>query len=334
MLDIRKLRALREVALRQSFSDAATSLGYTQSAVSQQLAQLERQAGTALLDRRGRTLRLTAAGKALVDCADAILCRLADAEAEIEAITGSRSGDLRLTVAKDAVATWLPEAIRRFRGRYPAVQVALSVADAVTAAVAVDANELDICVIEWRGSTPLPANVAEVLLLEEPVRVLLPQGHRALGAAADLRSLLDDTWILPSAPSVVTDVFQDLCRRENLRPLVGPAVDDVLAVHGMVAAGLGIALLPASVAELPTRDDVVAVSVDRPEPVRRVVALVRAGIERSPAVAGMLAELVAVTGCLPGQELLRKTVETTPHYEFLSDHAEPAQAWTARRDAG
>ena len=333
MLDIRKLKALREVALRQSFSDAAVGLGYTQSAVSQQIAQLERQAGTALLDRRGRAISLTPAGRALVDCADAILRRILDAEAELEAITGARHGDLRLTVTGDAIATWLPDAVRRFRGRFPSVRIALTVADAAAAPAAIEANEADICVIEWRDSISLPPGVADVPLFDDPVRVLLPQGHRALGAAADLRTLLDDTWLLPSEPSVVTDVFHELCRRENVRPRTGPAVDDLLAVHGMVAAGLGIALLPASAAELPIRDDVVAVAVDRPEPIRRVVALVRGGIERSPAVTAMVAELRGAARWSQ-EPASSDRPETAGHYEFLSGNVELPEAWTTRRNAG
>src|SRR5512133_4206181 len=96
MLDVRRMRVLREVAAHGSFSAAADSLAYTQSAVSQQIAALEREAGTKLVDRSARGVRLTDAGRALVDHADIILARLADAEAELEAIAGLRGGHLRL----------------------------------------------------------------------------------------------------------------------------------------------------------------------------------------------------------------------------------------------
>src|SRR6188472_217330 len=92
MLDVRRMRVLREVAARGSFSAAADSLAYTQSAVSQQIAALEREAGTTLVERNARGVRLTDAGRALVDHADAILARLSDAEAELEAIAGLRGG--------------------------------------------------------------------------------------------------------------------------------------------------------------------------------------------------------------------------------------------------
>src|SRR4051795_7430218 len=113
MLDVRRMRVLREVARRGSFSAAAESLAYTQSAVSQQVAALEREAGTRLVERNARGVRLTDAGQALCQHADAILSRLADAECELEAIAGLRGGRLRLTTFATAGATIVPQAIAR-----------------------------------------------------------------------------------------------------------------------------------------------------------------------------------------------------------------------------
>ena len=96
MLDVRRMRVLKEVAAQRSFSAAAEKLGYTQSAVSQQIAALEREAGSILIERHPRGIRLTDAGEALVRHADKILARLAEAEAELEAIAGLRGGRLRL----------------------------------------------------------------------------------------------------------------------------------------------------------------------------------------------------------------------------------------------
>src|ERR671919_1581720 len=95
MLDVRRMRVLREVALKGSFSAAADSLSFTQSAVSQQIAALEREAGAVLVQRSARGVRLTEAGEALVRHAEAIMARLAEAEAELEAIAGLRGGRLR-----------------------------------------------------------------------------------------------------------------------------------------------------------------------------------------------------------------------------------------------
>src|SRR5947199_7740568 len=114
MLDVRRLRVLREVATQGSFSSAAESLDYTQSAVSQQIATLEREAGTLLVDRSARGVSLTDAGEALVRHADAILARLAEAEAELGAIAGLRGGRLRIVAFPTAGATLAPRAIAAF----------------------------------------------------------------------------------------------------------------------------------------------------------------------------------------------------------------------------
>src|SRR5215212_3557370 len=129
MLDVRRMRVLREVAQRGSFSAAADALAYTQSAVSQQIAALEREAGTRLVERNARGVRLTDAGHALVQHADAILARLADAEAELEAIAGLRGGRLRLAAFPSACATLMPLAVARFRERHPGVDLSLCPAE-------------------------------------------------------------------------------------------------------------------------------------------------------------------------------------------------------------
>src|SRR5881398_812089 len=123
MLDVKRLRVLREVAQHGSFSAAGEALGYTQSAVSQQIAALEREAGSTLVERNARGVRLTGAGQALVEHADAILARLSDAEAELEAIAGLRGGRLRLAAFPSAGASIMPPAIARFRAQHPGVEL-------------------------------------------------------------------------------------------------------------------------------------------------------------------------------------------------------------------
>src|ERR671932_1359747 len=117
MLDVRRMRVLREVARQGSFSAAADALAYTQSAVSQQIAALEREAGVRLVERNARGVRLTDAGRALVEHADAILARLADAEAELEAIAGLRGGRLRLASVPTPGSALVPPALSTFRPR-------------------------------------------------------------------------------------------------------------------------------------------------------------------------------------------------------------------------
>src|SRR3954453_18244133 len=120
------MSVLREVAAQGSFSAATEALAYTKSAVSQQIAALEREAGTQLVERNARGVALTDAGRMLVGHTEAILARLADAESGLGAMAGLRGGRLRLVPLPSAGASIMPEAIARFRARHPAVEITLA----------------------------------------------------------------------------------------------------------------------------------------------------------------------------------------------------------------
>ena len=144
MLDVRRMRVLREVAVRGSFSAAAESLSFTQSAISQQIAALEREAGCTLVQRNARGIRLTEAGEALVRHADAILARLAEAEAELEAIAGLRGGRLRLASFESAAASLMPLAIAAFRAEHPGVELSLIMMEPEDSAPLLRSGEIDL----------------------------------------------------------------------------------------------------------------------------------------------------------------------------------------------
>src|SRR3954452_10809088 len=178
MLDVKRLRVLREVAARGSFSAAAEALAYTQSGVSQQIAALEREAGTRLVERSARGVRLTEAGRALVRHADVILARLADAEAELEAIAGLRGGRLRLVSFPTAGATIMPPAIARFRERHPFVELSLEAAEPAEALDRLRAADCDIAMtIDAPFTTEGDDGVDRVHILDDPMYVVLPEGH-------------------------------------------------------------------------------------------------------------------------------------------------------------
>src|SRR5919201_4441539 len=148
MLDVKRMKVLREVAAERSFSAAAQKLGYTQSAVSQQIAALERESGTVLIERNPRGIRLTDAGEALVRHADGILARLAEAEAELEAIAGLRGGRLRLGSFPTAGATLMPKAIAVFSRKHPGVELSLAEAEPDESLPRLKAGELDLILVD------------------------------------------------------------------------------------------------------------------------------------------------------------------------------------------
>src|SRR5215472_15986188 len=157
MLNVGRLRVLREVAYRGSFSAAAAALSYTQSAVSQQISALEAETGMTLLERRPRGVSLTAAGQRLVGHAEGILAQLEAAEAALSAIAGLRGGRLRMASFPTAGATLMPLAIATVRASYPDVELTLAEGEPDEILPRLRAGELDLALLfEFEGEEPLP----------------------------------------------------------------------------------------------------------------------------------------------------------------------------------
>jgi len=291
MLDVRKLAALREIATRGSFSAAARGLNYSQSAISQQVAQLEREVGALLIERRGRRIRLTPAGQALADRAGPILRDLREAEAELEAITGLRRGTLRLAVFASAAATVVPPAMARFRAGHPGVAITMTIADSGAALSQVANGEADIAIINKSDTFAADRAVAISGLLEDPMRVALPLDHRlAERQSVRLADLSAEPWLLATSSSCADwEVFAAACRRAGFEPRIAFRNDDYLALQGLVAAGLGVALLP-DLVTASVRDDIVLRPLEPRGPVRHVTTVVSAGCQ-SPTVDAMLEAL-------------------------------------------
>src|ERR671914_782192 len=147
MLEVKQLRVLKEVAEHGSFSSAAEALSYSQPAVSQQIAALEKRAGATLVDRTSRGVRLTDAGRALVEHAEVVLSRLAAAEAELEAMAGIRGGRVRLASFPTAGASVLPPAVALFTERYPHVELSFVEREPEDAAQMLRASELEVAIV-------------------------------------------------------------------------------------------------------------------------------------------------------------------------------------------
>ena len=298
MLDVRRMRVLREVAARGSFSAAAEALAYTQSAVSQQIAALEREAGTTLVERSARGVRLTDAGRVLVEHADVILGRLADAEAELEAIAGLRGGRLRLAAFPSAGATVMPEAIARFRQRHPAVELTLEPAEPEPSVLKLRAGEVDVALDITSGFRP-PADdgIERVHLLDDPMYVALPAGHPlARKRTLRLEELADEAWILGTTGSCPdASIFLRSCQLAGFEPRVAFNSDDYFAIQGFVAAGVGASFIP-DLALISVREDIVVRSLGPKPPARVIWAATLRDSYRSPAKQAMIDTLVEVAG--------------------------------------
>jgi DNA-binding transcriptional LysR family regulator len=294
MLDVKRLRILREVANRASFSAAADVLYLSQSAVSQQVATLEREIGMSLLERTSSGPKLTDAGRALVSHADAVINRLDEAERELAAIAGLEGGRLRLVSFPTASATLVTRAVSTFRDRHPAVELHLGEAEPEDSVPALKCGDFDLALTyDYAFTAEEPdRDLERRLLLEEELQVALPPGHPAIRRpAVKLEELADDDWLTGvSRGSCRAHVIQ-LCQAAGFDPKISFESDDYQVLQGLVAAGVGVTLLP-ELALAGRHPEMELRPIAPKPPVRRVWATALAEGSRAPATDAMFEVLV------------------------------------------
>jgi len=292
MLDLKRLRILREVVSRGSFSAAADSLYLSQSAVSQQVATLEREVGMPLLERTRDGTKATAAGRSLVAHADAAIARLEEAERELMEIAGLEGGEVRVASFPSASATLLTMAVREFTSRYPKVRLSADDSEPEDSLPRLRAGEIDLAVVFDYPAIPTPEDrdLERTLLLTESMYVALPVDHPlADQKRVRIADLSDEQWLSGSCPSSCGVMVKQVCRDAGFEPSVGLRTDDYSVMQGFIAAGLGVTLLPDLA--LPTlRDDLVVREALPAAPKRQVWAVTRR--THSHATATMIAALV------------------------------------------
>jgi DNA-binding transcriptional LysR family regulator len=303
MLDVRRLRVLKEVAERGSFSAAAEALSYTQSAVSQQIAALEREAGTTLLQRGAGGIRLTDAGRALTAHADAVLARLADAEQELAAIAGLRGGRIRLASFPSAGATLVTEAVSLFMERYPDVELSLSEREPEESVPALKRGEFDLAVVFEYSNSPAGSELLDGLdcihLLDDPVYAVLPGGHRlAKRKSIRLGELEHESWVGGCMGGVCCSMLEDWCLEAGFHPKLTVESNDHNVQMGLVAVGVGVTLLPELALRI-AHPGVAVREISRPRPMRHIYAAVPSGAYRSPAAQAMIEVLETVSQPVP-----------------------------------
>jgi DNA-binding transcriptional LysR family regulator len=296
MLNVARLKVLDEVARRGSFSAAADALDYTQSAISQQIAALERETGMTLLQRHPRGVSLTAAGQTLVGHAEGILARLESAEAALGAIAGLRGGRLRMASFPTAGATLMPLAIAAFRARHPDVELTLAEGEPEQIAPRLRAGEIDLALLFEFGAAAGDSADADELtrveLLEDPLFLALPREHRlAAKRRLRLQDLRGEAWVQTSSASPCARHVVRSCHAAGFEPNVAFESDDYQTVQGLVAAGVGVALIPELALNPVVREDIAIRALSPHPPVRQVVAATPAGARLQPATPTMLAAL-------------------------------------------
>jgi DNA-binding transcriptional LysR family regulator len=247
MLDVRKLRVLREVENRGTIAAAADALQYTPSAVSQQLAALQAEVGVTLLERVGRSVQLTDAGRRLVRHADEILSRLEEAEAELangEAVRGT----VRVSSFQTAALALLPRTIATLGERHPDLRIEYTEAEAEESLPLLAGGELDLVIAEEYDYLPRPRDprLRREELGRDPILVVLPDSHPAArrGRPVPLEKLAAEPWCTGRNETLFADMVLRACRGAGFEPNVQHRANDLQILLELVAAGHAVSLMP------------------------------------------------------------------------------------------
>lgn len=290
------MQLLRAVVETGSVTEAARDLGYTPSAVSQQLAILERETGLPLLEKSGRGVRPTLAGQLVAERASAIAKTLKDTSLELAAIRDGSQGRLRIRWASSGGAALVPPAVAAYRKQNPAVRVEPCLSSDPLREV-LDGNA-DLALLALPPHAPHPTGVRTFHLLDDPLHVVLPPGHPLEAAdEVDLAQLADEPWVEIAATAPV-DSYQELirasCSSVGFVPQVAVRADDFLAAQGFVAAGLGVRLASNLGLGVGGGTDLGVRRVRNPQPVLRICVMFRDSPATEVAITRMLDELLRV----------------------------------------
>jgi DNA-binding transcriptional LysR family regulator len=296
MLHLGRLRVLSEVVGQRSFSGAAEALSYTQSAVSQAVARLEAETGTPLVIRDRGGVRATAAGATLVEHAEVIFAQVEAAEAALADVLGVRGGRLRVASFPSAGATVMPQAVASFRVDHPRVALTLAEGEPEEIAPRLRAGEFDLALLfEFPGARERPGTgLRTVPLLEDPMHVALPAAHPlAAKPALALADLREQEWVQTSADSPCARHVVRSCLAAGFEPHVTFESDDYETVQGLVAAGVGVALIP-RLALTRVHSGIVVRALAPRSPARKVIAATNAEPGVAPAANSMITVLLDV----------------------------------------
>jgi DNA-binding transcriptional LysR family regulator len=293
MIDLAALITLRAVRDHGSVSLAAAALGYTPSAVSQQVKRLERQTGLPLLERLGRGVILTPAGRELVIAGSALLTDLERIEADLHRTASTVAGHLEVAAFSTAMRGLVAPAIRDLLGSHPDLSVRLTECEPWPTIDQVASGQVDVGLVHSWGDVPLaiPQHVLAVEIAQDVADVLVPADHRlAARERITPADVLEEGWIATPEGSICRQWLTRMYLGTGRLPRIAHVSMEFDSHIALVRAGLGIALVPRlGRASIP--DGVVAVAAHDPTPTRTVTALHRDSMTGSPAIAALLGAL-------------------------------------------
>lgn len=302
MLDVRRLQVLLAIVEEGSVTAAAAALGYTPSAVSQQLLRLEREAGQPLLDRHARGMRPTDAGLVLATHARKVVRQLAAAEADLQDIAGVRRGSVTLGTFPTVGSSFLPLAVRRYRELYPDIALTISSGREDHLVRMLEEGAVAMSFLwdyEWDRVTNDELVLTE--LFTDPTVLLVGASHRlARRRTVDIGALADEPWIIRAGGHPVVEVLERSAVAAGFSPTIAFQANDYQEAQAMVSVGLGIALAPRT-ATVNQHPDVRVISLGSSAPSRRVLVAHRGGRVRGAAELALHDVLVETASSYTGR---------------------------------
>jgi DNA-binding transcriptional LysR family regulator len=297
MFDLTCLKLLRELAHRGTMTAVADAFGMTSSAVSQQLATLERETRTTLLENVGRRVRLTAEGARLVAHAELILEAVEAAEVDLQSARDKPGGVLEVASFSTYAKAHLLPAVLRMRERWPEIHVVVRELETADAIEAVRDGRCDLAVTFTYSLVPKPglSGLASQLLLEEPVLLALPPSWQKEQDPIALQRLAHENWIVGSRQSDDRLLAERACAAAGFAPRMIHSIDDYDLLLQTVAAGLGVAFVPQLGLGFPSAANVVTRTVAGVALGRSVFAITRHALVESPLVRALLLELTSAS---------------------------------------
>jgi len=305
MLDLHRLRLLKEFAARGTIARTAAVLGYTPSAVSQQLAALEREAGTALLDRSARRAELTDAGRRLAEHAERILAMVEEAETDLSARAGEPAGRVVATAFPSAAVAFAPALARSLRA-HAGLTLVLRQTPAREGLRQVRSGGVDVAIVDdWTGRLADDIEAGSILtcfpLVRDQLVLVVPRAHRAAdpGQPVDLRALRHEPWLAAPASEPSRQAVDRLLAAVGVVPPVLSEFEGMSTIVSLVARGIGIAILPRLVIAAGERRVAVRDLPHGLDLARDIYAVTRTASVRRPSVAVIVTALRAAARALP-----------------------------------
>src|SRR5580692_1432828 len=298
MIDLVSLDALRAVGTHGSVVAAADTLGFTPSAVSQQIKRLERQTGVPLLERVGRGVMLTGHGRHLVEQGTLLLDGLEELQSGLHRQAGTVAGHVRLTAFSTAMRGLVAPALPPVLAAHPDLRVTLTEREPWDTVSLVASGQADLGVAHSWGDLPLavPGHLARTTLGRDLAEVIVRRDHPLAGrAVVTPRDLADEHWIATPEGSICRQWLLRMYDGTGRSPRIAHVAMEFDSHLALVRGGLGIALIP-RLGRSPLGDDLTAVPVADPVPSREIVALHRGSMSDSPAIAALLGALVSQGG--------------------------------------